>query len=149
LSVELKLERRGLRVSLRWNVAPGPEAQALREQFDRNGNGSLEGQERTALGAYLSRRALGALTVEVEGTPLSLSPQGPRLDVLPGASARITVTLTARGTVSWQDGDNRLGVHATQATDVRVLAARELRLATGLTVGQATPDAPLRFVVSR
>lgn len=156
-SLRLELAGHRVRVALRWDVAPGPEAQALREQFDRSHDGRLGAKERAALASYLARRAMQAVVLEVNDQALPLVFRAPRLWLMAGGSARITVTLAASGNVAWRPGENQVSVRPipldpsgrerSTATPIHVAARSGPWLPHGFSGGEALPDAPLRFVV--
>jgi hypothetical protein len=90
----LELRPGEVRVVLEYGFPAGDEAQALREQFDRDRSGALEPVERDAIAAYLEAQARRYLRVDGDGRTLSLSRVAGELDLGAGPKGRLAVRVT-------------------------------------------------------
>jgi hypothetical protein len=100
----LELSPGGARLQLDYAIAPGIDADGLREQFDRDGRRGLDAAERAQLVAYLADEAARFTALSVDGKPVALARAGVESDL--GAGLRVRVTLTAR--LRLDDGPHRL-----------------------------------------
>src|SRR5436305_1377229 len=62
----------GISLRVDSEIAAGEPARALRQAFDRDGNGRLDPGEQQALAEHLARTAILRLELSVDGTPLAL-----------------------------------------------------------------------------
>ena len=84
----LRLSPSELRLFVDYEVGAGEKARALRQAFDRNGDGVLDGFEQRALGEHLAGAATLRTRLLVDGAPVELRREAARAEKadLPAAS---------------------------------------------------------------
>ncbi len=103
------LSANGVRAFVDYEVNPGPDAQAMRELFDRDSNGHLSPPEQELFTAYLVRTATLFLKVTADGVPLVFKqirvvPDRVNDDVRSSALLAVTVELFAPWPGAWPHG---------------------------------------------
>ncbi len=155
LAVAIDLERTRVGAYLRYTVERGEDARALREQFDRDADGSLDDEERARLRAWLVERARAAFEVRVAGAALVFAQKSVADELDGGADARLAVALRLVAPVKWPAGSATLSVavelpdaRAITPVAVRVEKTASLGLPEGFAGGVASRRTPLEVQVT-
>jgi hypothetical protein len=135
LAVAVELERTGLAAVVRYSVERGEDARALREQFDRDADGSLDAAERVALRDFLAARARAALTIRLGEAPLVLETRSVDEDIEGDArvDARVAVVLRLVAEVSWPAGATTTLSIAAELPEARAITPVALRIGNAST----------------
>jgi hypothetical protein len=101
----LRLSAAAIELRVDYEVAAGEQARALRQAFDRNRDGRLEGEEQAALAEHLARTATLRTRLSVDGTEVALrrgALRPEKVDQPASSTALLAVRVELRG--EWPKG---------------------------------------------
>jgi hypothetical protein len=100
----LELSPTRARVVLDYAIPAGPDAQALREIFDRDRSGTLDAAEQQAVAKYLATQAAHFASLTIDGKPIAIAQVESLADLEPAPQGRLAVRLTLEAALALAPG---------------------------------------------